>query len=417
MTISEEEIESFRKRFVREDPSISEIDHSSNVSAIDSFIAGQDQELREMEIRSRTPACPEFEESLEPCHHHKLAQVKKWLSEVQTEIYDFQLSRLRDQLTVAVELSRYVSKTPHTVFDFEKLASAGRTAITKNEGYQKLRATRRRFIVYVQQLLSFRVDLDYVAWLQSEIKAAAELFDAELNHSPPSSFDTALEEYIRRTPELSVLVVPAASVIAEGTPLALMATVSEFNIQLMRFLNITAGIPRCVLYASLVRFLFDVGYTMSPASLMGSKEENQKFLESCHAFSTQTVHELGLPPDLTQKVTVGLPLSSLFKLKHVEMLKDMELMTNPIDLMHHVHTTLGGLAKLFANKEQFLSFDDTLTLLLAVMSLSPPVNALAISRFVVKWEQVQLSSVVQLAKNYFVAAVEQIQLFAAEASK
>jgi hypothetical protein len=146
---------------------------------------------------------------------------------------------------------------------------------------------------------------------------------------------------------------------------------------------------------------------------MGLETENNGFLRACAAFAGQTVSDLRLPHDLTQKVTVGLPLSSLFKLKHVEMLKDMELMTNPIDLMFHVHVTLGQLARLFANKEQFLSFDDTLTLLLAVMSLSPPVNAIAIARFVVKWEQVQLSSVVQLAKNYFVAAVEHIQMFGA----
>jgi hypothetical protein len=92
------------------------------------------------------------------------------------------------------------------------------------------------------------------------------------------------------------------------------------------------------------------------------------------------------------------------------MLKPMEALTNPIDLMHYVHKILGTLATGFAAGEQFLSFDDTLTLLLALLSLSPPVNAIAISAFVMKWETVQLSSVLSVGKNYFIAAVEHIRM-------
>jgi hypothetical protein len=148
---------------------------------------------------------------------------------------------------------------------------------------------------------------------------------------------------------------------------------------------------------------------MNSSALMGDTAENVAFMESCERYSSQSVLDLGLPDQLTKNYTPGLPLSSLFKSKQVQMLKVMEWMTNPIDLMYHVHATLGSLASLFANDELFLAFDDTLTLLLALMSLSPPVNAVPISRFVVQWEPVQLSSVIQVAKNYFIAAVEQIQ--------
>jgi hypothetical protein len=98
------------------------------------------------------------------------------------------------------------------------------------------------------------------------------------------------------------------------------------------------------------------------------------------------------------------------------MLKPMEFMTNPIDLMNYVHHVLGELAQLFGVgvTEMFLSFDDTLTLFLALMSLSPPANAIGIAEFVTLWEPVQVSSLLSLTKNYFVCAVEHIQRFGRE---
>ena len=114
-----------------------------------------------------------------------------------------------------------------------------------------------------------------------------------------------------------------------------------------------------------------------------------------------------LSKDIVKGYTPGLTVQSLFKSKQVDMLKQMELMTNPIDLMKHVHSILQSLAAYFGNGKP-MSFDDTFTLLLALMSLSPPANAVSIAKFVSKWDDLQLSSVVGMSKNYFIAAVEQL---------
>jgi hypothetical protein len=220
-----------------------------------------------------------------------------------------------------------------------------------------------------------------------------------------------LEDYIWRSPDLSILVVPAATVVAEGTTMAMMSTLSEFNLAVLKALGVNSAPVRAIVYTSLVRFLFGIGYTVNPAQLMGNTAENAKFLMACDRFSAQTVRDLVLTKTITQQYTPGLTVRSMFKSKQVDLLRAMEMMTNPIDLMYYVHTILGSLASFFASSEKFLSFDDTLTLLLALMSIGPPGNAIPIASFVSKWEPVQLSSVVSVAKNYFVAAVEQIQLF------
>jgi hypothetical protein len=118
---------------------------------------------------------------------------------------------------------------------------------------------------------------------------------------------------------------------------------------------------------------------------------------------------LRLSPAVVRGFTPGLPLASMFTARQVALLAPMELMTNPIDLMNHVMTVLGELAASFAAGERCLSFDDTLILMMAVMSLNPPANAVAIAAYLRKWERVQLCAIVAHATNYFVAAVQQLR--------
>lgn len=103
----------------------------------------------------------------------------------------------------------------------------------------------------------------------------------------------------------------------------------------------------------------------------------------------------------------------MFKARDVELLRPMEFMTSPIDLIHFVHTILGTLANQFGSdiEDGMLSFDDTLTLLSALLAIGPPSNAVRIAAFVVQWDRVLISDVLPLARNYFVAAVEQINLY------
>jgi hypothetical protein len=295
--------------------------------------------------------------------------------------------------------------------DFDGLRDECRSSIVKNQRYRLLRRYRASLLANGNDLISSYLELDIVAPLQSELMNAVTRYDAAIIYSPPSIFDSALEEYIRRCPDLSKLVLPAVTVIGEGTVMAMLSTLSEFNLAILESLKIYTPSSRAVVYTSLVRFLFGIGYTENPSPLMGTSEENFEFLRICQCFAGQTVKDLALANSIAKNYTPGLPLGSLFKSKNIDILKPMEFVTNPIDLMQYVHEILGSLAKLFGPSDEFLSFDDTLTLLLALLSINPPGNAIPIAKFVTKWEPVQISSVVSLAKNYFVVAVEHIQLF------
>jgi hypothetical protein len=187
----------------------------------------------------------------------------------------------------------------------------------------------------------------------------------------------------------------------------------------MRGLGVNSGPTRTVLYTSLVRCAFGVAYTINPATLGGSEDDNTTFLVACDKFAQQPVRALALSEGISKAYTLGLPVASLFRSKQIDMLKAVEFMTNPIDILYRVYLALNSLAQYFASSTDvlFLSFDDTLTLLLALMSMSPPGNAVAIAAFVERWQPLLLSQSLSLAKNYFVAAVHEILDFGAAPSR
>jgi hypothetical protein len=396
---------------VQNDPSLTDHARAANISELEHFISRQEKSVLQMEARRHASVTFDSEDRLSLRYFHVVAQIRNWIGEINEQIFEFQLTHLRRLIFLARQIHDYVCNTPHTTGQCGELEAAVRRAITSSVEYQKLRANRHRFLTKSRAIITRNLRADALTVLQTEVLNAIALYDDPVSYSRPCGFDTILEEYIRYNPDLSVMVMPAAMVVAEGTSMALLSTLSEFNLAIMGCLKISSGPARAVVYTSLVRFLFAVGYTLNPAQLGGTVDENIAFLNACDKFSEQTVRDLVLTSVITQHFTPGLPVASLFKSKQVNMLKPMESMTNPIDLMHYVHEILGTLATFFASKEQFLSFDDTLTLLLALMSLSPPANAIAISSFVSKWSEVQLSSVVTISKNYFVAAVEQILVY------
>jgi hypothetical protein len=408
MAVSDDEIWATIKAHVERNPGCTDSVRSENISALELFISKQERYISAMEARSVAPVTFESKDLIFHRVVPLISQIRCFVSEINAKIYAIQLKHFRRTIFIARQIRDYVCNTPETMGNCQRLDGVARDAIKRDPAYRRLRLERRLLMSKAQSTINRNLRRDPLCHLQSEVLVAIDHYDDDVSYSRPCGFDVYLEDYIRYNPELSVLVLPAAAVVAEGTPMALLSTLSEFNLAVMNCLKISSGPARAVVYTSLVRFLFAVGYTLSPAQLDGRSEENFAFLNACEKFSEQTVRDLVFAKVITQDYTPGLKVASLFKSKQVEKLKPMESMSNPIDLMYFVHEILGTLATHFASQERFLAFDDTLTLLLALMSLCPPVNAVAIAAFVTKWDSVQLSSVVSIAKNYFVAAVGQI---------
>jgi hypothetical protein len=411
MQPSEAEIAAAITSLVRRDAKISEAQREANISSLDALIRRQERFISNMVQRRQSSATFDCETGVSRVYHNVICQIRNWVSDVSDTAFDFQLTEFRKTLSTTQQIRDYVVNTPYTLAECDGLESATRKRVTNDPRYQKMRRDRIRLLAKATDIIENHVQTAALALLQHEVLVAIGNYDPIISYSRPGAFDVLLEEYIHATPDLAALVLPAATVVSEGTPMALLSTLSELNLAVMNCLKINSESARAVVYTALVRLLFAVGYTLKPDELSGTRDVNVSFLVACEKFASQTVKELVLAPAIAKNFTLGLPVASLFKSKQVNLLKPMEMMTNPIDLLHYVHQILGTLATGFAAGEQFLAFDDTLTILLALLSLSPPVNAIAITAFVTKWNDVQLSSVMSVARNYFIAAVEQIVAF------
>ena len=121
-----------------------------------------------------------------------------------------------------------------------------------------------------------------------------------------------------------------AKMIANGITDPAVYTLSEFCKNVYNLLNLTNWQSKAIVYTSIVRFLFNQAYVID-SELSHFNKANAIFLKKAEEFSKQSVRELKLTKDISRYYTPGLPVSSIFKSKQLDMLKQMENMTNPID--------------------------------------------------------------------------------------
>jgi hypothetical protein len=414
--LADDEILAYINKYITRHDLITDEERHANTANFEIFIGSLEREIADMRRRSEVPFATESKDRYSDTVAPQVTQLTRWVAEVTADIFAYQLSGLSRIVSIARELHNYVIDTKGTIGQVTALNADLRAKLFRGRRYKSLRQRRRSLLARLNRTISRNLAPDPANAVQKEVLAAVGLFQKETNYSPPSVFDEYVAAYVRSSAELSAAVGPVADLIAAGDGQALEGALSELSMLLMRSLHVSAGPTRPVVYTALVRYVFGIAYALNPAQLTGPVDEGARFLVYCDMFAHQTVRDLVLAEAITRNFTPGLAIASLFKSKSVNMLKPMEFMTNPIDLMNYVHQVLGALGQLFGANvdEMFLSFDDTLTLFLALMSLSPPANAIGIAEYVTLWEPVQVSSLLSLTKNYFVAAVEQIQKFGRE---
>lgn len=329
-----------------------------------------------------------------------------FLKELYDEIDKYEETHMESIMMMATEMMGFIANNPTIDVDVNAFTEKLADLAAENKDYILLKRKRRALRHKLTKFTMRKVSPDFLSLIRTEFIAANHRYIPELQYSPPSIFDIYIAEFLNRS-NVSHLVYPTAKIIAEGNVDSAVYTLSEFCLMVYDQLNVNNAATRSIVYTSVVRFLFDEAYVLK-SELRENDQENEIFLLQCEAFSKQTVRDLRLTNDITKNYIPGLQVPSLFKSKQFDLLKPMEIMTNPIDLMKHVHTILGALASHFGSNGVMLSFDDTLTLLLALTSLNPPSNAVSIAKFVDKWNDVQLSSIVGVSKNYFIAAIEQL---------
>ena len=396
-----EQVQQFYKFDEIENP----IRHQEQVIALESFIRNHKQKILKLKQKRSS------KKFIDPNQYFHssfmiLSVLKFFSQEIHEVISQHEINSFEEILEIAEQMFLLVCNNPKVIVDINNFTNFLLNCGAKNPRYKSNKFKRRCIQTKIKYIITRRVLPDYLNQIKIEFVSANQRYNPELQYSPPSPLDSLIAEYLYYSP-LNNLIKPTSDCIAEGTHELAVYTVSEFALRVYKLLNVSTPQSQSIVYTSIIRMLFDEAY-INRTDLRKYNKANSIFLIRAEKYSNQTVRDLKLSESIIKNYTLGLPVYSLYKSKQLDLLKQMEFMTNPIDLMKHVHTIISSLAQYFGSGDTALSFDDTFTLLLGLTSLAPPANAVSISKFVEKWNDFRLSSVVGIAKNYFIAAVEQL---------
>lgn len=341
--------------------------------------------------------------------HFNLTALIYFSKQVDQRLSEIEEDNLGQLLVLVNEMALALSSDSSLYIDIESFEKHLLEVVNTEEEYIKYHNYHIMFKSRIKALTANWGKSNYSSILGHEILSALQRYKKDIKYSPPSDFDLLFNEYLYSHPKFSKMIEPTAIFIADPNldKETIKFTINRFADDIYKSLNMDMkGPSKHVVFTSLIRLLFAEAYSYG-SGLNDYADKNGLFLIKCAKFSRQSVRELKLTNDVISTFTPGLPIYSLFKGKKLGSLKSMELTLNPIDLMYQVFSSLDGIQKAFGGGKA-LSFDDMFTLLLAYMSLNPPSNAYAISRFCEKWEMIQFSNSISISKNYFMAAVNHL---------
>ena len=239
-----------------------------------------------------------------------------------------------------------------------------------------------------------------------ELQAAFYDFDATLNYVRAPNLDRAVSIYLHHS-HFADMLYPISRIIADGTVKPALIALSELTELMYAEIKCSHPTAKICLYLSIIRSIFEEAYTIFP-ELNRFAKANAMFQEKCETFADQTIGEIAqlLPKGALKGYTQGMQVRTLFRKKQIGYMKDMEMMLNPIDLMIHIYKSVNSLRQYFSFDAGTLSFRETNTLLLILMSAAPPSNTVSIARFLDHWKEMVLTPVVKDYVSNFVGAVE-----------
>lgn len=311
-------------------------------------------------------------------------------------------------INTAIQMYSYITTDPRLHINNIKFLNYLENKKKEDPAYMLLKDRRVAIkIKYKKYKLKIeKIVYNYKQQIKNSLIQAISDFDQTTSYSEPSEIDDIVANYLMAS-EMSHLIYPAAKMIACGQTSAAVMIIESFFVDFCKLLNITEDISRIIIYTSMVRFLFDQAYVIEPELFKHSKED-AIFLIKAEEFSNRSIRDMKLSSDIQRYYTPGLKIGALFNQKQIDMLRQLEFITNPIDLSKHIHGITLSLANFFGSETGVLSFDDEMTLILALTARAPPANTVSIVRFLERWKGITIDSIVSQSKNFFIAAVDQL---------
>lgn len=379
---------------------------ASCIEKLEGFIATCENKIVGIKEKFEEKEFPNLDSS-NPRNKRMIKVIKQMILDINNQKFEFETGNLQKCISAAKYVLEIIRNDSTVKFQAKNFIIHLTKSLSNKKEYSSLNYQRKSLMSKISRYCVVYAKEASLESTKNAFLEANQRFNDDLSYSPPSVFDTMIEDYILEHRPMT-LIVSLANFIAYGEPdEGFFNTMVEFINGLIDDFKTTTTNIQIILFTSALRFLFNEAYQIKP-ELRSYLEEDEKFLIKCEIFAKQPASSLKLTKDVGNYYVPGLPIRSLFKNRQVQMLREMDFITNPIDMMAQIYFIIDSLAQFFGSDVGVLSFDDTLTLFLALLSMSPPANCISIVKYINKWAELQSSSVFRDAMNFFVIAVEHI---------
>lgn len=349
------------------------------------------------------------------CHlrQHLLLVLNAFHKEAEKRACDSITGCCDEVMELVVELLQFLHKNPRYSVTADNFIRDMSTRLKTHQKLKQLKYYRQSLKTKVRWLLKQYPALDYTLVAKSELGQCYFLYESELNYPQPSPFDDAIPLYIAHA-GLTPMVDPIVTAILDGSIQSALLTIAEFS-DLLKEGLITKQSPihNVIIYTAVVRYVFNEAY-LKRNDLNAGARENAEFLEKAMLFREQTIRQLTIPERIQKKYAPNMTISGLFNKKQQMMIDNLQFLTNPIDLLMTLHKAQQEIARYFGDREKRLEFQETTTLMLALLAVNPPSNAISIARFLTRWKELTIFEDANNARNLFISAIQRICAFECE---
>lgn len=247
---------------------------------------------------------------------------------------------------------------------------------------------------------------DFFESVRKEFSSSLCFYHPGFKYFPPLDFDFIFVSFIYHS-RFKEMVLPTARTVANGDPSAVFIVVQEFGSMVAQNFNVNLEVLKRLIYISVVRLIFGIAYTLS-SELNLFQDENIRFLLIANVFSRRIFSSLKLNEISKQKFDVSHSIVQVWGSLQIDSLKNLELLSNPIDLLIRINCIIFKIADLFMIEKNNLLVSDICILFSCALSATPPVNTISIHRYLVKWNNFQLAPFSSAILEIFQKSIDQI---------
>ena len=395
-------------KYLYKDESANTIDQQNIIFTLEDFIDKKKADIEKIQRRKSHSKSPKPDMSVFIYEgKFDLTGLRFCITENKADIYNFQIKALTDYVDIAHDLISIIRSRNCILADTKQLNRDFNKGCGDDPKYKQL--LRYKYLLRKAAVIFSRkyIAPNYESQLKSCFSQTWK-FDNNLQYAPPyQKIEYYLIEFIRNSPFAGMLDA-TSSIIEDGTIDGCVSTIWEFNNSILDILQAKLNENAMVLYNYLLREVFDTAYVLTPKPCLNRYQKSSlRFIKKAQIYSQNKIEILNLRNEVIGKNRQQMSIYCFFH-SHAKFLslEILEFYTNPLELMYSIYNICEQLSTLSLTNQ--LTDEETEKMLLGVLVCYPPINTIAIVKFLNKWGGIMSSILLTKAKNMFIQAVSSI---------